>query len=175
MNGSKSSALIEYITAQKELRETIKQESQTQLEKTFNRFIQEGGVKSQSFWKIRKSILKANKELDYDILNDKNTPITDPEEAKEHIAKYYEDLCQARGPPKGYENSSRAITDEIAETTIKWTQTTKEEITLEEIKSARKKLKRNIREGPDGIPNEVIIEAEETTLDIYKRVLNTIL
>ena len=64
--------------------------------------IQEGGIKSNSFWKIRKKIMKNGKsEDDYDVITEDDTVITDPKEAKEYIEQYYENLYQAR---EGTEN-----------------------------------------------------------------------
>ena len=48
-------------------------------------------------------------------------------------------------------------------------------ITQEELNKAIKSLKRNKATGPDGIPNEAIIEASETTREMYLEVINTIL
>ena len=48
-------------------------------------------------------------------------------------------------------------------------------ITQEEVNKAIKSLKRNKATGPDGILNEAIIEASETTREMYLEVINTIL
>ena len=50
---------------------------------------------SQQFWKIRKSITK-QRGCDYDLVNEDGTKITDPNEHKVHMAKYYENLYTAR-------------------------------------------------------------------------------
>ena len=47
-------------------------------------------------------------------------------------------------------------------------------ISREELNTCIKKLKRNKSNGPDRIPNEVFIEADEHTKGIYMEILNTI-
>ena len=54
-------------------------------------------MKSDLFWKIRKKVINNSKpDEDYDTITEDDRLLTDPTEAKEHIAKYYEDLYQAR-------------------------------------------------------------------------------
>ena len=48
-------------------------------------------------------------------------------------------------------------------------------ITQKEMNMAIQKLKRNKSEGPDGIPNKVLIEADLKTRDIYRCYFNQIL
>ena len=48
-------------------------------------------------------------------------------------------------------------------------------ITIKEIKKATKHLKRKKSPGPDNIPNEIFIEANKETQNIYKNILNNIL
>ena len=48
----------EYIQAQLKIKNIIAEEEKLDLETKFNRFITEGGIKSQSFWKIRRNILR---------------------------------------------------------------------------------------------------------------------
>ena len=87
--------LDRYIMAQKHVKHIIEESERKELEKKFNKFIQEGGVKSQSFWKIRKSILNPN-TVECDLITENGEIITDGEQTKELIADYFEDLYQAR-------------------------------------------------------------------------------
>ncbi len=47
-------------------------------------------------------------------------------------------------------------------------------ITTEEVERVIKKLRRNKAMGPDEIPNELFIEANQTTREILTQILNTI-
>ena len=48
--------------------------------------------------------------MEYNITED-GREITDPQETKEHIANYFEDLYQARPGTSEYEESTRHITE----------------------------------------------------------------
>ena len=48
-------------------------------------------------------------------------------------------------------------------------------ITTEEVKKAIRKLKRKKATGPDSIPNEIFIEADNTTIEVYTKVMNKLL
>ena len=85
-----------YKETQKTVRDTIEKERTEVLKTKYNRILQEGGIKSQYFWKVRRQILGSNKPLDYDVITEDGTKITDPTESKKHIANYYENLYQAR-------------------------------------------------------------------------------
>ena len=50
-----------------------------------------------------------------------------------------------------------------------------EPIAMKEMNNAIKSLKRNKAPGPDGIPNEAMIEANHTTREMYLEVINEIL
>ena len=55
----------QYIEAQKNLRNEIEVHNQSRIRSTTDKIIREGGVKSNTFWNIRKSILQHNKKDDY--------------------------------------------------------------------------------------------------------------
>ena len=46
---------------------------------------------------------------------------------------------------------------------------------MKEMKTVAKQLKRNKSNGPDDIPNEVFIEANEATLEKFREIFNNIL
>ncbi len=48
------------------------------------------------FWKLRKKLLNHNTQVEYDIIDEGGTPLTDSTKAKKYIADYLEDLYQAR-------------------------------------------------------------------------------
>ena len=87
--------LHKYLTCQKKLKEKIEEQECRNIEKITKEIISRGGTNSQQFWKIRKSITKQS-GCDYDLVTEDGTKVTDPNEHKEHIAKYYEDLYTAK-------------------------------------------------------------------------------
>jgi hypothetical protein len=66
------------------------------MEHKINQITKEGGAKSNTFWLIRKQLLNHNKNDNYETKNEEGNTITDAEKIKEHVAKYFEDLYQAR-------------------------------------------------------------------------------
>jgi hypothetical protein len=172
-NEEKVTKLREYTNAQKQLRIAIEENEQTQVKNTMEKIIKEGGAKGNSFWKIRKKIMKSNNQYEYDLVTEDNKEITEPEVAKEYIAGYFEDLYQARDGENKYEDWTNKIKEKTCE--LRQEQTGhRQPITMEEIDRITKKLKRNKAMGPDGIPNELFIEANQTTREMLTQILNTI-
>ena len=57
--------------------------------------IKEGGANSNTFWNIRKQMISHNKNDEYDTKDENGRKINDPEETKELVAEYFENLYQA--------------------------------------------------------------------------------
>ena len=136
----------------------------------------EGGTKSNAFWKHRARISGKFTKDEYETMDEQGKIIEDPEKAKEHIAAFFEDLYQAR--PARPEAQNR--TEEIQHNIEKIKESMKElpkpkEITKKEMKKSIKKLQRGKATGPDKIPNEAILEANEATNEILRHQLNKIL
>ena len=163
----------EYMLTQSKLKEAIKKEQKAKTDNNFKQLMQEGATKSNSFWKIRKKILNT-KTPQYDTITENNEPIHDPEETREHIAKYFEDLYQARGGETKYEEWTTKIKQTIHNIEEQMNQMDDEEITIQEVKKAIKALKRKKSTGPDDIPNEIFIEANETSIAKYTEIINKI-
>ena len=86
-----------------------------------------------------------------------------------------EQLYQAREGTKEYEKWTKNIKHTVSE--IEKTLEKAEPpqtIDQKEINNAIKKLKRKKSTGPDNIPNEIFIEANKETREIYREALNTI-
>ena len=93
----KKDKLKEYIESQKRVREEFEIMEKNMIEDRINKLVKEGGIKSNLFWKIRKQILNQSKlEEEYDTITEEGVTLTKPEEAKEYIANFYENLYQAR-------------------------------------------------------------------------------
>jgi hypothetical protein len=164
--------LDEFIKAQQNARSVIESKEREALSKKFNRFINEGGVKSKSFWDTRRQIIKGNPNIEYELVTEDERTVQDGEEAREYIATYYEDLYQAREASQGYEASTNDIKRIVQEATKPTHNEIMSEISPKEIKEVTKKLKKKKSNGPDDIPNETIIEADDNTREIYRRVFN---
>ena len=165
----------EYIKSQTELRAAIAENQKQITESKLKKLIEEGGVKSHSFWKIRKRILRRNED-EYDTIDEDGYVIKDPEEAKKHIANYFENLYQAREGTEEYQKWTDIITKhmhEIEEKAI--LDTEQDEITIKELNCAIKSLRKGKTCGPDNIPNEVFLMANETTKKAYLKDMNQVL
>ena len=174
---TKKIKLDEYIESQKRLRDELEYMEQLMVEDRINKLIKEGGIKSNLFWKIRKQILNKSKPSEeYDTITEEGTTLTDPEESKEHIANFYENLYQAREGSKEYETWTTEITNRVKEIDQSMTSLPEEpEFTVEELYKVKKALKSGKAPGPDGIPNEIIKECNAETFEIYRNEMNKIM
>ena len=84
-------------------------------------------------------------------------------------------LTQARPGIPEYQHKTKEIENKIKEIENEMENKPKvEEFTKEELNSAIKRLKRKKATGPDDIPNEVFIEANSETKNIYVKALNQV-
>ena len=67
------------------------------------------------FWKQRKKIMGKGDHEMYDTLTEEGKPIENPEEAKEHIVQYFENLYQARPGKPEYEAWTQKIERTVKE------------------------------------------------------------
>ena len=101
--------------------------------------------------------------------------IESPEETKEHIAQYYENLYQARPSKEGYHEITKSIEDKVKQIEREMVNKPKiDNFTSEELDNVIKKLQRKKAIGPDNIPNELFIEADKDTKQIYLEHFNSI-
>ena len=162
---------------QKALKEELDHMEKLMVESRINKLIQEGGIKSNRFWKIRKQILnKAKSQDDYDTITEEGKTLTDPGETKDYIADFYENLYQAREGTEGYVK----WTEHINETVLKIendieTLPDEPEFTTHEIVKVLRSLKAGKAPGPDGIPNEALKEFNAQTIELYRCEMNKVL
>ena len=117
------------------------------------------------------------KALEYNTYTEDGTPSSDPQETKEHIANYFEQLYQAREGMTEYTEWTNKITKYVKnkiENVPGPTCNTDEQISEKEMNLVIKKLKRNKSLGPDKIPNEMFIEADKETRSILREILEQI-
>ena len=159
------------------MKEEIENMEKMMVEARINKLVNEGGIKSDSFWKIRKQILKkATEQDDYDVITEEGTLMTDPEESKNYIASFYENLYQARNHSEGYEETTNEIQNKVQDIENNMHLTPEEpEFTTREIYDVLKSLKGGKAPGPDGIPNEAMKYFDRDTIEIYRQEMNKIL
>ncbi len=164
-----------YLKTQIALKEQIQKDETNRRNKTIETLIKEGGAKSQLFWKLRKKIIAKEGDANYDTKDEQGNIIEDPEQAKEHIANFYENLYQARTGDKEFEHWTNTITQKIQDITQEMQHKPPiPEITTEELNKAIKQLKRGKSCGPDDIPNEIFLEASPAVRKIILKTLNDI-
>ena len=172
---TKGEVMKKYIEYQKELRTENQKTQQEETKNLIQKIIDEGGTKSTTFWKVKRRICGKQGSANYTTINEDGEPIEDPTKAKEHIANYYENLYQAREGRPEYAQWTNDIKATIKR--IEQSETMKQpakSITTGELKKAVKKLKSGKATGPDNIPNEVLKEASDETLEVIKQVFNNI-
>ena len=171
----KESKLKKCLEAQTKLAAENEKDMTNEIETTVRKIIQEGGVKSKTFQQTRRKISKKGNGAEYTTIDEDGKPIEDPEKAKEHIANYYENLYKAREARPEFQDITREIQKAIQR--IENSENiNKEPTTIEpkEVKEAIKCLKRDKAAGPDGFPNEILKEADEETVEIYRKVFDHI-
>ena len=128
------------------------------------------------FWKQRKKLCGKKEHELYNTITEEGKQIENAAEAKEHIANYFENLYQARPGKPQYAQWTERITNTVRELDQQAQNAENPEpITMKELNSAIKTLKRNKATGPDKIPNEALIEANSETREMYRQVINQIL
>ena len=163
--------LQEYYTTQIKLRKAI-----GELEKSRITQIMENISKSKDkneIWKVRKRLMGKSNE-DFDTITEEDQLLTSSEETKEYIAAYYEDLYQAREETEEGKTWTNMIKEENRKTEIKVRNTHTKDISTREMIKAQKKLRKKKSCGPDGIPNEVLINASNKILEHTRRSFNEV-
>jgi len=162
-----------YVKAQRKVSELIKKETNQRTTLLMEKIIAEGGANSNTFWNIRKK-LTANKDDNYDTLDDDNNTITDPEKTKEHIANYFEKLYRAREGEQTHEDWTDHINETVNNIEYSTRNCENTSINPEELDQAINQLKKGKSCGPDNIPNEALIYANEDTRKILLETINNI-
>jgi hypothetical protein len=153
------------------LREVIKNQEKERITNVIRRIAD--SKDPNTIWEIRKRIL-GRKRQEYDLITEEGNVMLDKEEAQEYIATYFEELYQAReGEEKEW---TRTIIDKVQETAQKMKERPAlQKISNKEMTDTIRKLKKKKSCGPDEIPNEVLIHADQQTQDTIKETLNKIM
>ena len=155
------------------MREIIEKERTIALNNKYRKIIEEGGAKSQYFWKIRRQVLGSNKPLEYDTITEDDKKITDPEASKKYIADFSENLYQGREASEEERQNTKEIEKEVERLAQSEEYNgPQNEIQKNEINKAIKSLKKGKSMGPDEIPNEAIIEMDTENREALRKTLN---
>jgi len=79
----------------------LNEKNKQRIQKIAKQLINEGGANSKRFWNLRKKILNQDSTNSYPLIDEDNNEVTDPAEAREHIANYYETLYVAHHVKRG--------------------------------------------------------------------------
>ncbi len=173
----KRTSLTKYTATQQKVRNIMEQADREKTEQRIENLIQMTKINPNQIWQARRRA-KRSSELDYNIITEDDKTITDPDEEKEYIANFFEQLYQARPSTPDYEQISREISQSVATTSNNYLNNEEtqgsEPITLKETNDAIKRLRRRKSVGPDDLPNEIFIEADGKTKQIYNDILNKI-
>ena len=160
--------------SQKQLREEIEKAEAKKLEDKLEKINSMTKINPNIIWEARKRS-KGCSSIDYNTITEEGKNLTDPEETKQCIAGYFENLYQAREGTEEYRDWTEKIKESVKKALTKKgnQQATdhQEKITDKEMKTAITKLKRHKSLGPDKIPNEIFIEANTETRQILKQLL----
>jgi hypothetical protein len=171
----KTTKLLKYVETQKKVREEIEEEVKKQTLNNINKIVSEGGVKSRNFWQQRKKILGKKTNANYNTITEEGQKLEDPEESREHIANFYENLyCAREGKPE-YQVWTNKIKTEVMKIKQIAGKLKEDHFNKREINKAIRALKPRKSTGPDNIPNEVFIEASKQTKETYRNIFNSIL
>ena len=97
-----------------------------------------------------------HKRGDAETKDEDGTLISDPEEAKTHIANYYENLYQTREGEVSHKEWTDHINKEVKAIEMSLEQSPNQDhFSIDELNDSIKSLKRNKSTGPDRIPNEI--------------------
>ncbi len=108
--------------------------------------------------------MKSNHIPEYDTIVEEGNILTDPEQSKEHITKYFENLYQAREATNENQEVTRNITQKVQAWALHNDQNIPiEPITMYELNKVISKLRNGKSNGPDEIPNKIFTNADEDT------------
>ena len=167
--------LEKYFKVQSELKAELEKTNKIKTQQKLEKMIHQGKLNAVSFWKMKSKTEKSNEQELYDTITEEGIHLKTEDETKQYVADYFEELYQARPGKKEYEQKTKEIEDKVKEIEIEMLNKPKvKEFTEEELTAAIKKLRRKKSTGPDDIPNELFIEADNNTKQIIMEAFNKI-
>ena len=168
---NKHKELQEYYNCQNKLRKAVEEAEKGRIKQIMERI--SNSKDKNEIWKVRKRLLGRSND-DFDTITEEEQLLTNSEETKEYIAQYYENLYQAREESEEGKSWTPVIKEENNKTEMVARNTQVPLISTQEIKKARKKLRKKKSCGPDEIPNEVLINTSDKILEYAKRCFNKV-
>ena len=155
----KEKTKIAYKGTQEIVRSLIEQHMEKQTEKRIKKLTKKAKIDPNIIWQARKKA-QATNSMEYNTITEDNITLTEPEETLEYVAEYFQNLYQAREGEPEYHKSTEEIKVAVEQAVRN--------------NNAIKRLKRKKSLGPDKIPNEVFIEADQETRHILCNIFNKI-
>ena len=112
-HNNKKELVDAYIQAQKDTRSAIEQNNKEEVLENISKIVKEGGTKSKTFWKAKRKAEGKNNDSNYTTVKEDGTPIDDPQETKNHIANFFENLYQAREGKPEYKEWTAQIKETV--------------------------------------------------------------
>ena len=110
--GNEIATKKEYLERQKKLRNLIEEAETKRIEEKLKKLQEKAKINPNTTWDARKKAKGCN-GLEYTTYTEEGEQIKDPTETKEHIAKYFEDLYQAREGKAEYQIWTEKITKHV--------------------------------------------------------------
>ena len=159
------------MNSQTELRKAIEKEEENIINNRLQDLAKKAKINPNTIWETRKRAKGCN-GLDYKTITEEGKHLTDPQETKDHIASYFEELYQAREGTPEYSKWTKTITETVRQALKpQRCEAHDNEINIKDFNSVIKKLKRKKSLGPDRIPNEIFIEGTPETRKILKAMI----
>ena len=162
----------EYYDSQKKLREAIRKDEKERISKVVKEITE--SKDPNTIWKIRRRII-GKKNEEYDVVTEDGRKIQNSNEAKEYIASYFETLYQAREGVEECMEWTKEIHSRNKQTEERLKSQNLPEITKEEMDIAIRRLERRKSCGPDEIPNEALIHADNQLRNCIRTTLNRVM
>ena len=162
-------------TKEKLKRGEIEREDKTTTDNKLKELIKVVGTNSNNFWQIRKRILRQKPDV-YDLINEEGKVIENKQEALDYTANYFENLYQAREGDKEQTHWTDKIVHRINKLEKMYNNRLipTKAISERELNQVIKQLTRGKSPGPDNIPNEALLEANNEMRMIILYVFNKI-
>ena len=169
-------ARMDYEAAKNSLVEEVYNADALRISGTLRKIANTGGVHSKTFWNLKRTT-QANGEDLTCIKTQQHTYVHEPEEVKNHIANFYEELYKPSNDPK-FDSEATLATEDLVNTLAGNTDyenlPLNQPITLEEVKNTIKSLPNNKSAGPNRLIYEFLTHGGEPVAKSLHTLLSSI-
>ena len=157
------------------IEEENKRRNKDRIDKTMQEIKEQGGVNGETFWKFKKKFQRRQEEHMSMVYSKNGERIEDREGIKERYREFYKELLKTKESKTEREREIEERVNQdasrIVETGLKMKQ---RKISIQDLETVKKQLKRKKAKDRDGWKNEMILEGgKEMDLSIVK-ILNRI-